>query len=262
MRKNKMKIAKKIKNIFVLRRNKIISRKYKIGNGYKRVYLFHIRKTGGTSLNFSFLSLNGSDGSVVYKKLGDEESHCILEKDKIFVGWNKGLIEKGDYFYAFSHIPAHELNLPPKTFTISIFRNPIKRAMSHYNMLLEYKQNKIDHICMKKEGQWLGECFDDFLDLIPKEYLLNQLYMFSSSFNVKEAVERGLDCSCVFITEEYANGIRYISNKLNLDLKYLNIRKTSYNYQLNEKELNRLKSMIEPEIELYEKIREQSCYDQ
>ncbi|MCD4762209.1 hypothetical protein K8R32_04605, partial [bacterium] len=68
-----MKIAKKIKKFFVFQRNKIISQKYNIGNGYKRVYLFHIRKTGGTSLNFSFLSLSGSDEAAVYKKLGQEE---------------------------------------------------------------------------------------------------------------------------------------------------------------------------------------------
>ncbi|MCD4761348.1 hypothetical protein K8R32_00100, partial [bacterium] len=187
---------------------------------------------------------------------------CVLEKDKIFVGWNKSLIEKGNYFYAFSHIPAHELNLPPKTFTISIFREPIKRIMSHYNMLLEYKQKNIDHKCMKIEGQWLGESFNDFLDLIPKKYLLNQLYMFSSAFSVKEAGERALNCGCVFTTEEYASGIKRISNKLNLDLKYLNIRKSSYNYQLSEEELIMLKLKLEPEIELYEKICQQFRYDQ
>ena len=37
--------------------------------GFRRIYLVHIRKTDGTSLNNMFLSLSGSDSRTLYYQL-------------------------------------------------------------------------------------------------------------------------------------------------------------------------------------------------
>lgn len=56
--------------------------------GYKRVYLVHIRKMGGTSLNNMFLSLSGEDSSQLYAQLAQTPDHRLLSNGKIYVGWN------------------------------------------------------------------------------------------------------------------------------------------------------------------------------
>ena len=75
--------------------------------GCKRVYHFHVRKTAGTSLNSAFWALGGFD-------LGAISDRQAVEGNGLrFVRGNRRLIEEGDYFFANSHLPAHELRLPP-----------------------------------------------------------------------------------------------------------------------------------------------------
>ena len=68
--------------------------------GYKRVYLVHIRKTGGTSLNNMFLSLSGEDSSQLYTQLAQTPDHRLFRNGKGYVGWNVKYINKGIYYYA------------------------------------------------------------------------------------------------------------------------------------------------------------------
>ena len=76
--------------------------------GYRRIYLVHVRKTGGTSLNYMFLSTGGQDGSAVYDDINRSRPHRVVRDGRIFVGWDIDLINRGDYFYAFSHTPLHQ----------------------------------------------------------------------------------------------------------------------------------------------------------
>jgi len=46
-------------------------------SGYKRIYLIHIRKTGGTSLNYMFLSLSGHP-ETMYNDLVNSLGHRII----------------------------------------------------------------------------------------------------------------------------------------------------------------------------------------
>ena len=79
-----------------------------------------------------------------------------------YIGWNKPVINAGNWFYGFSHIPYHQLELPANTYRITVFRDPVERIISHYRMVKGFKEKGIAHPRMKVEGKWLGDSFDDF----------------------------------------------------------------------------------------------------
>lgn len=57
-------------------------------------------------------------------------------------------------------------------------------------MLRYFAINGIQHPCMRREGKWLGNSLDEFLDNLPPPHLLNQLFMFSPDFDIHQAVAR------------------------------------------------------------------------
>jgi len=224
-------------------------------SGYKRIYLIHIRKTGGTSLNHMFLSLGDSDAQSFYEDLARARGHRLMRNGKIFVGWNFRLINNGNYFYAFSHTPIHKLKLPEGTFTITCFRDPVQRIISHYQMLMNYSINHIPHPCMATEGKWLGGSFDDFMDRIPQEHLMNQLYMFSESFNIDEALQRVNSVSHYFFSEAFSKGVQVLTKKIGLELTPVHMRKSQPFGEISENNLIRLKQKLVAEYLFLEKIK-------
>lgn len=225
-------------------------------NGYKRIYLVHIRKTGGTSVNNMFLGISGR-AERLYNRLAKKSSHCIFSKGKIYVGWNNDLISRGNYFYAFSHAPWHKLDLPVGTFSFTCFRDPVNRVISHYNMLSNYLKKGIDHPCMKVEKEWLGESFEHFLNNIPKKHLCNQLYMFSEDFNIEEAVENVFSLSHYLFTERFAEGIDELNCKTGLNLMPIHIRKSTVKNNISTKNISLLKEMLEEEYIFLEYFKKQ-----
>ncbi len=244
----------KAKDTFEEPKYRSLTSSYNI-NGYKRIYLVHIRKTGGTSLNNMFLALSGEDSSSLYKSLAEDPSHRLVSNGLVFVGWNKSHINNGNYFYAFSHSPLHQLRIPEDTFTVSCFRDPVKRVVSLYNMLMDYKINDIDHPCMKLEGPWLGNSFQDFLNRIPKEYFLNQLYMFSESCDINEAVSRAKELSFYFFTDSFNDGIDALNQKSKLNLQPIHIRKPSFRADISENDLAELRERLQDEYEFLSQLK-------
>lgn len=230
--------------------------KHQFLNGFKRIYFFHIRKCGGTSLNKMFLALSDNSPHQLYKQLVDAPGHMIISKNIVYVGWNKKLINKGDYFYAFSHLPLHKLQLPPKTFTITCFRDPVTRVISHYNMLLFYKYNNINHPCMKIEEKWLGNSFSDFLHNIPKKHLLNQLYMFSKNFDINEALRNIEKSVCYyFFTEEFTKGIIELNQVLDFKLVPLHERQSRQPLMICKKDKELLKDKLKKEYDMIKVLK-------
>ena len=227
---------------------------YSFKGGYKRIYHYHVRKAGGTSLNFMFLSLGGEDGKSVYRKLTKAFDFRYIYKTKVFVAWNKIMLERQDYFYGFSHIPAHKINLPKDTFTITIIRDPVRRLLSHYRMLIEFKEKKSSHPGFLEEQGWLTGGFFGFAKRMPREHLLRQLYMFSSNYNVHEAFEKITNCGHFLITEEFKEGVKELNNKLGLTLKPIHVRKSNKKEQ-QKIETSEVEEILKPEIELYEKLK-------
>ena len=223
--------------------------------GYRRVYHVHIRKTGGTSINQMFLSLVG-DGPSLYNRLAASLTGRKKLNGHVFVGWNKRYINRGHYYYAFSHVPRHRLDLPPGTFTLACFRDPVQRVLSHYKMLRTFAENGIDHPCMKEEGPWLGRSLGDFIERIPPRHLLNQLYMFSERFDVNEAHDRIQNLSHILFTETFEEGVAALNGKLGLDLRPVHARKSKPRPEEGAgQHLARLREKLSEEYALLERIR-------
>jgi len=189
-------------------------------NGYRRIYLVHIRKTGGTSLNNMFLSLSGEGPRELYDRLVRTPDHRVVRNGLIYVGWNVRLLNRGSYFYGFSHTPLHQLSLPSGTFTVSCFRDPVKRVISHYNMLMEMKLSGKSHPCL-----------------------------------VSEAVDRVSGLSWYFFSDQFSEGVAELNRRTGLDLESIHIRKSGYREEIKESSLERLREMLEDEYRFLAQIR-------
>ena len=121
--------------------------------------------------------------------------------------------------------------------------------------LIARMKHQISHVAnIKQEVEWLGESFEDFLANTPKEHLMNQLYMFSPSFDVDEAVERIAQCSHFVLTEALAAGVEELATRLDLPLKALHVRQTAVRHGITEDQLRALRSLLQPECEMLEKL--------
>lgn len=211
--------------------------------GDERIYHVHIRKTGGTSLNHIFLGVGAVNSENAYNELGHHLPHCCEWNGYRYVGWNQCLIQEGNYFYAFSHLPYWSLSLPPKTFTLTCFRDPVNRVLSHYWMLRNYVEDSVKHPFLDVEGEWLGDSFDDFLDRIPPEHLKVQLWMFSEKFNIDEAIQRIRNLSYVMFTEQFSDGLKQLEQTLGLSLQYQH-RRSSRKGEISPQSIARLREML------------------
>jgi hypothetical protein len=234
---------------------RILSQTYRFPGGYRRIYHYHIHKTAGTSLNLMFLWQPGHDGPAVYHRLGATPNHRVIDSGKVFVGWHIALIQQGYYYYGFSHAPAHGLTLPPGTFTFVCLRDPVARVLSHYQALYSYRALGIQHPALLTEGQWLGSSFADFLLKLPREYLMRQLYMFSPTFDVSEAVARALQCSQVLFQDELLQGIVLLRRALCLDLQPVEARATPLRAEIREDDVARLRTLLTPEMDFVQVLR-------
>jgi hypothetical protein len=184
-----------------------------------------------------------------YKKLVSSPGNYLKGKGRGFVGWNKKLIEKGNYFYGFSHEPFHQLRLPPRTFTLTCFRDPFERIFSHYRMLREYRREEVNHPCMETEGAWLQDPggFDEFLNRIPPEHLMRQLYMFSKTFDIQEALENVNKINLILWTNFTQTEVDRFNLIFRTNLKVSHRRMTSYQERLGEKSKNTAMGLLQKE---------------
>jgi hypothetical protein len=237
------------------RLRKQITGNYSLPGGFKRIYFYHIRKTAGSSLNHAFFELSGEKGEVVQKTVSQSKRGWGIFGNYVYVVHNTYLAETGDYFYAYSHSPSHEFRLPLNTFTITCLRDPVARVISHYRMLAHYKKHNVGRAALRLEKGWLGNSFTSFLKKIPREHLMRQLYMFSRSFNIEEALVNILKLNIVMFTEDFPKSINRLSKFLNLRLQIYH-RKSGYDpVALNDEEKKLLREMLEPEYKLIERIR-------
>ena len=232
-----------------------LARKYQLPGGYKRIYFYHVRKTGGTSTNVSFLQLGGGDDNT-YGKLANRKPYPrLILRDKVFVGYHQGLAQKGDYFYGYTHVPQHLIHLPPQTFTFTCLRHPVKRFLSLYKHFLHIQQTDPNRYHHEAYSAWFQPDFDAYLDVIPRKVALEGLAMFSSTLDVDEAYTNIQGCNFYFFTEQFADGIRQLGTILGVPLEPVHTRSTPVAFTPSAAQLARVEEMLAPELALYERVK-------
>jgi hypothetical protein len=226
---------------------------YRIAGRYKRIYFWHIRKTGGISLSSAMLGVACEDGATALRQLADAHGRLILG-DKVFVGWNVYLIEQGHYYYGFSHMPMHRITLPPETYTITCLRDPVKRVVSDYRMAKERAKSETTATFKRRYGGRVGSLTEYFTQS-PRKDLLRQIYMFSESLSVDEAAERIAGCNRFFFTNELSDAIVRLGEELGEPLQSKHENKGKAPVEIDQAELDDLREMLEPEYRLFEQLQ-------
>lgn len=230
-----------------------LSQSYELPGGYKRIYFYHIRKTAGTSLNRAFIALGADDVPAVHLRLQQSWNKRIVVDGKVIVGHNRYLIQQGHYYYGFSHHPWDELVLPPQTFTVTCLRDPVRRAISHYRMLV----GRIGAVTRSTaaERHWAEGTLSDFVDRASPEHLMRQLYMFSTRMDIDEAEHRIRQCSAILYTEQFEEGVEALARQLQLPLQCRRERVSPAEVELDPVGVERLRDYLQPEYELLSRLQ-------
>jgi Sulfotransferase family len=233
-----------------------LARSYELPDGNRRVYCYHIRKTAGTSLVQSFMALGGEDPMEVWRRTTVSRLPRTISGRYSFAVNHRRLLAEGAYFYGRSHHAAADQPLPRDTFTVTILRDPIARVHSYFDYLVKGDDPDLPVRVSDQERRKAEDGFDEFLNRVPTEHLLNQLSMFSKRFDVSEAADRIAGCSSVFFTEDFTDGLAALAGHLELPLTARQARVTGARSPLTDEQRERLRSRLEPEYELLRHLEE------
>lgn len=229
--------------------------RYRLPGGYERIYLYHVKKTGGTSISNAFLALGGEDSLTVKRRLAGH-LHATRSGDFAFAAHDRRAIQRGGYFYAWAHQPAWHLELPPRTFTVTVLRDPVSRVLSLYRYLLDPESDAGDPFPARPERRRIAaDGFDAFVERLTEKDLLNQLHMFSRDRDPEEAAARIRECSLVFFNDEMAEGLATLSDLIGRSLPERHERRSSARFEPSDAQIARLRATLEPEYALMALLR-------
>ena len=248
-------LANKAKASWREKRFRKAVKSFRLNEDFDRIYHYHVRKTGGTSINKMFHSLSGESPDAVYNKLTSTNPRRICVNEYVFAAWQKNLLEGGNYHYGFSHLPFDQLTLPERTFTFTCFRDPVQRVVSHYRMLLELRDAPTQHKCLVTEGEWIGNSFAEFLDNTPDAHLLNQLYMFDSELRIATALENVHSLNHWIFLDDFAPGIAKLNAKANIQLAVMHTRRGTVKYSPVPADLETLRARLQPEYAFLQQLK-------
>jgi hypothetical protein len=232
-----------------------LAKGYRLPDGSRRIYCYHVRKTAGTSLHLSFMALGGEDPVEVLRRVASDRLHRTVSGPYAYAAYHRSVLAEGAYFYGRSHRSYEDQPLPPGTFTVTVLRDPVRRVHSYYDYLVEGDRPGTPGAVRKRERRLAADGFDAFLARVPPADLMAQLAMFSARYDVAEAHDRIAGCSSVLMTEDFANGLRDLAATLDLPLTLRQDRVTGQRSQLSDAQLDRVRSMVAPEYELLEQLR-------
>jgi hypothetical protein len=235
-----------------------LARSYRLPDGSRRVYCYHVRKTAGTSLGFSFLALGDEDPLEVWRRMTTSRLRRTVSGPYAFAAYVPFVLSEGAYFFGRSHRSYDDQPLPEGTFTVTVLRDPLDRVHSYFDYLVA--------------GDWLGRLggrerrratggFDAFLERVPDRNLLNQLATFSKQLDISEAVERIAGCSCVLSTSNFSRGLADLGRRLELPLAEHRVRVTTTRSSLSEEQRDRLLVRLQPEYEFLRRLESEGVID-
>jgi hypothetical protein len=231
-----------------------LARTFELPDGNRRIYCHHIRKTAGTSLYLSFLALGGEDPMDVWRRITGSRLPRTTSGRYSFVSNNRRLLAEGAYFFGRSHRAVADQPLPPKTFTVTILRDPVERVHSYFDYLVAGDHPDVPGRVADRERRLAQDGFDAFLVRVPPKDLLNQLATFSTGLDVSEAVDRLAGCSCVLAAGDFAGGLAGLAHRLELPLTPRRERVTGSRSVLTDNQKERLRTRLEPEYELLRRL--------
>lgn len=243
-------IVRPLKHLPSRAHRKRLASQNKLVTGHDRVYMYHIRKTAGTSMGMAFIGLSG-DADTLYNKVY-ESGRWIEAQGRVYVRAERHLITEGYYFMGSSHQPAHAITVPPNTFRITCLRDPVSRVLSHYRMLVHYMRETPE--LAHHEAAYMGDGLGGFLDRIPKEHLLRQLYMFSRTFDVNEAVDFLNGIEFIMRQESFDADLTRLGEILQLPLKSHRAKNYKAEAEIPDDQVERLREMMRPEYDMLERL--------
>jgi len=229
---------------------RLTARRHPLPDGLRRIYFYHVRKTGGTAFAHAFLALGGEDPAAVERRMR-RPPFCTSSGHYRFAYQDPGLLRHGHFFFGYGHGPARLIRLPDSTFTVTILRDPVDRVVSLYRYLADPQADEGQAFHSQGyEREWVRSGFAMFLDRASPFELLNQLYMFSAAGDVAEAAERILRCDRILFTEDLDRGLTDLAAFLGLGLVPRRERQSTLEYEPTADEAARLRELLEPEYQL------------
>jgi hypothetical protein len=121
-------------------------------------------------------------------------------------------------------------------------------------MLMHWKHNDIKQPARKIEEAYVGSCFGEFLERVPREHLMRQLYMFSKTFDVAEAAENIGTLNFVMTTEDFVRHLSALAALLDIDLRLYRQKSGYAAVMISESDRARLVDVLAPEYALLEAV--------
>lgn len=223
----------------------------------KGVYHYHIRKTGGTSLNKALINaFTRLDSDEGYDKLMKEKDLRLICSDNVVIAHNKFLLEKGNFDFGFAHLPFHRLNIPADIKKVTCLRDPVKRVISHYKMIDEYARDENRYReDYEREKEWMKDSALDFVKNMPVSHRERQLYMFSENFDITEALQNLETLDCVVFLDEFDEGVARLGEIIGKEIPVYHKRKSSRKI---EYDYNKVERILSREVKFYEAAKK--CY--
>jgi len=202
-----------------------------------------------------FLATATDEYRKAYRVMGERFDNREILGNKVFVGWNRTFLRLGHYYYGFSHLPFESITIPKQSFTFTMIRDPIQRALSYYRMIAYYsdksqKPLEDTELPLIKAGDFIS-----FLDKVGNNRLMRQVYMFSKKYDLDEAYERITNLSYFCLTERFEEGVNGLNKRLKTKLTFMHENKGGYKFKPTAKEITLLKERLEPSFVLYERLK-------
>jgi hypothetical protein len=236
----------------------IYDKKYYLCEGYNtkklndKIIYYHQPKSGGTSVSNIFLSLFIKP----YRILGTHIKRYYDKSEYENLLDNVNNISKNNYDFICGHI--NFLDFFKDRFSITTIRDPIDRAISHYNMLFENKvidENISLETCYKKEIIPSNPIIQMFNSSNSQEACLNGLHFDKALTNLKK-----IDLIVNF--QNIDQLINYIISSYDLpNVLYQRLKKTRVTHFKKTKiNFNTIKKYNELDLEMYKVLTKKNLY--